>query len=316
MKIRETLRKENILFWIPIITCLMVIILVSLSVLGLNYPWILALIATFLALTVTGVFEVALFLRAEQKEKQTECQKKLKNHYDGLLTVIKGWSNISVRVLNYRKGFGRAYTELYLATLVGYTRGSLLHKRAMQHVYDKEGYPNLKHLFEKLKRYEEKHNKFVASVLDGIFKEVKGVLVTFPTLKEYGEGTTNNYYYTKHILHFLHNRNSSLIFYPDDENPNQMRDGGNMVAYAKGDSETLKKLRCELERIRNAQDVVNDFVKIENGITEEEGKLLKDIKSKVIPIIENLELALETGRVTEKTIKGKCDFELFLDSKN
>ena len=75
MKIRETLRKENILFWIPIITCLMVIMLVSLSVLGLNYPWILALIATFLALTVTGVFEVALFLRSEQKKNKQNASK-------------------------------------------------------------------------------------------------------------------------------------------------------------------------------------------------------------------------------------------------
>lgn len=315
MKIRETLRKENILFLIPIITGLMVIILVWLSVLGLNYAWILALIATFLALTVTGFFEVALFLRAEQKEKQAEYQQKLKNHYDGLLTVLKGWSNISVRVINYRKGFGRAYAELYLATW-GYTRGSLWHKRAMQHVYDKEGYPNLKRLFEKLKRYEEKHNKFVASVLDGIFKEIKEVLVTFPTLKDHKNRTLNNYYITENILFFLHNRKSSLTFYPNDENPDQMSVDGSTVAHAKGDSETLKKLRCELERIRNAQDFVNDFVKIENGITEEEGKLLKDIKSKVIPIIEKLELALETGRVTEKTVKGKCEFEWFLDSKN
>lgn len=315
MKICETLRKENILFWIPIITCLIVIILVSLSVWGLNYDWNLALIATFLTLTVTGVIEVALFLRAEQKEKQAKCQQKLKKHYGDLLTVLKGWSNISVRVLNYRKEFGRAYTELYLATY-GYAKGSLSHKRVMQHIYDKEGYPNLKHLFEKLKHYEEKHNKFVASVLDGITKEVKKTLDTFPTLKEYGEGTTNNYYYTRHILHFLHNRTSSLTFYPNDENPDQMSVDGSTVAYAKGDNETLKKLRCELERIRNAQDFVNDFAKIENSITEEEGKLLKDIKSKVIPIIEKLELALETGRVTEKTVKGKCEFELFLDSKN
>lgn len=291
MKLCE-IQKELIVLLIPIIVSL---IAFASGFLDLSYT-------IFVSLVVDLPILFFSFLRREHRKKQERRRKKLNDHHQDLKEkVLTRWLNLSINTVNYIKDFPRAMNSFYLATWSSIKGRDRWHKWAIQHVYDEEGYPKLKSLFEKLETHEKNHNNFVFSLLKTISTEIKEVLKTLPTLKEHGKWTDNNFYHMKNVLFSLHNYKVSLMLYPEE----LIDEDGRVIARAKGDSETLRKLEGEIKRIRTAHK--QDFEKVENSV-EEDKKLLNNINKHVNNIIYDLSL--------EKPLKGKCDYEPSLDSLN
>lgn len=282
----------------------LIIFLIIVAVIFLVIPPTEALIITFFGGIVVGLLNKLLFGTDEEElakaivegqervRERQEKKAKLSDHYQNLRkNALEKWLNLATNTVYYIDDFPKAMNYFYLNTWSIIRGTDEWQKWMMQHVYDKKGYPKLKFLFEKLKRYEEKHNKFVASVLDGIFKEVKEVLDTFPKLKEHGERTTNNYYYTRKVLFCIHNYNISLHPYPNE----LIDEEGRVIA--KGDTKAIQKLNREIERIRIAHK--EDFENIE--CSEEKDK---DILNKIKRLVKKINYELLSG----KSLKGKCDY--------
>ncbi len=244
-----------------------------------------------------------VIVRETQKiKKQTESQQKLKNHCQEILHVFEDWSFISVNEPRRVKGFIIAKNPLYLATWSAINARDTL-GWAMEHVNDKEGYPKLKRLLKKLEKHEKKHNESVSSLLKRLDEKAISVLKGFPNLKEKQRESNlkNNFCYMEKILDVLHNPNFLLQI---NEERKELYYFSSTIA--KSDIKTVVELKGEIEKIRAIHK--KDFEKINADIEKDEQllnkskKIVKDIIYKVAKL--------------DKTLKGKCDYERGLDSKN
>jgi rubrerythrin len=135
--------------------------------------------------------------------------------------------------------------NLYLATWLTINGSDVWHEWMMQHICDKEGYPHIQNLFKKLETHEKNHNNSVSLLIKTLDDEVESMLKTLLNLKEYESGITNNFYHMKNILYALHNPNTPLKIFEEKElwvNSDRR--------VAKSDSQTIQKLKTEIERIR------------------------------------------------------------------
>lgn len=240
---------------------------------------------------------VAFFIGQREKTKR-EKRTKLLRHYSILKQkVLTKWLSFSANTLSYIENFCPCMCNLYLATWLTINGSDVWHKWMMQHIYDEEGYPHIQSLFKKLETHEKNHNSFVSSLIKTLNDEAKSMLRAFPNLKEYESGIADNFYNMNNIFYALHNPNMPLKIFEERElYVNSDR------RIAKSDSETLQKLKTEIERIRSVHK--EDFEKVDSGIKTDK-QLLDSIQRLVDQIV--YELALE------KPLKGRCDYELSLD---
>lgn len=285
-----------------VLALILFLIIVAVSFLLIPSTW--ALVITIFGGIIVGLVDKLLFGIDEEElakaivegqervRERHEKKTKLSDHYQNLRkNALEKWLNLAANEVYYLDDFPKAMNYFYLDTWSTIRGTDEWQKWMMQHTYCEKGYPNLKSLFEKLKKRERGHNNSVSSLLKTINQEISCVLKNFPKLREHGRWRADNFYYMRNILFCLHNYNVSLNPYPDE----LIDEEGRVIA--RGDTKAIQKLKREIERIRIAHK--EDFENIEDS-KEKDKELLNEIKR----LVKKINYELLSG----KTLKGKCDY--------
>jgi len=227
-----------------------------------------------------------------RNERQKEQHRKLLEHYNKLKEhIFQPWSSVTIALQSHLKRYVKSHHTLYLDSRSSFNRiyEGPYNDWAMQHIRDKQGYPELAELFSGLEAHEEKHNEAVSEALEKISSEVEPMLNSFSNLKPFVSGVTS-FYHANNVWESIHDYNSELGI------SNGTLYKNNSVIVATSDKTTLLKLKRKIEDLRGPLE----GFRFQAGIDEDK-TLLQTITGKVREIIFEID--------NYERLNGKCRFE-------
>ncbi len=186
-----------------------------------------------------------------------------------------------------------AHVYIYLnnyGAVKGYDRW---HEWALEHVKDKNGYPELQAILDGLKGIEDEHNARVAGFANQTEQEVGDMLKGFSGLSPLPPPISNNYYLPESVMMAV--QGLKPVLETREDGTRLFSDSSEV---AKSDSTTILALKVGIEKIRESHKTE---LKQFNDSFEEVREQLRALNDKVHEIRLDFEAFHK--------LKGTCKFE-------